>query len=191
MKLYHYTLGIKLASIFNNGCIKTSPLKPIWPEKPIAWLSTNANYEKSALKMGVMPGGEESKILTMDQMEEFGQGIYRFVFDSKNLNGIIFPWKTLRKKSKINPVIIKRLEYRATAIKSQTSQWFGTLGKDLPIARSILEKCHRCSGGTLKWVEVPMVQSIDTSKVLQVTVTEAKKIGLNLDCTDESWECVS
>tara|TARA_B100001245_G_C22890597_1_gene428873 strand:+ start:871 stop:1128 length:258 start_codon:yes stop_codon:yes gene_type:complete len=65
MKLYHYTNGTKLSSIAKDGVILSSPKKSKLKEKPIAWLSTNSHFEKTANKI-IMQGGE-SKLCNMEE----------------------------------------------------------------------------------------------------------------------------
>ncbi|EPR7483958.1 TPA: hypothetical protein ACGSTL_001268 [Vibrio parahaemolyticus] len=187
MKLYHYTVGIKLEGIISAGVIRTSPVKPKYPEKPIAWLSTNPVYEYSALKIGVMPGSYESRMMTLEEMEMHGKGLYRLVFDSERLEVEVLPWSLLRPRCKAKPKIIKRLLDRAKLANSNPEEWYGTLNQNLPIATASLEVATIKSDGKLQWIPVNGPGYIDSSRVLEVTVEQAKEIGLGLQCTDETW----
>lgn len=187
MKLYHYTIGIKVGSILESGVIRTSPVKPPYPEKPISWLSSNATYENSALKLGMLGG--ETMIMTLEQMEQQGQGLYRFVFDTELLDVEVMPWSLLRPRCKAKPKIIKRLLDRAKSAKSSPAEWYGTLDQDLPIATATLEVGVMGNDGKLVWREVSK-PTVDASNVLQVTVDEAKAMGLGVECTDETWKAM-
>lgn len=192
MKLFHYTLGIKLKGIFDSGYINTSPLKPKRPEKPICWLSSNAVYEKSAVKMAVING--ETCFLTIEQMIQHGQGLYRLVFDSNSLDLDVLPWDLLRPKSKLSPVLIKRLLTRAKHAGSNPKEWYGTLDQVLHIETAMLEVCVLGSNGEIQWKPVNInkmksINSIDSTQVFQSTVDDlVKKFGVNLECTDHAWK---
>ena len=184
--LYHYTLGIKLASILSDGFIQTSPVKPKWPEKPIAWLSKNALYERSAIKMGMMPG-QDARLLKIEEMDQNGKGLYRFVFRGEQ-DVKILSWALLRPKCKAKPQIIKRLVKRAALAKSSPADWYGTLDQNLPINRATLEKCTLLADGKMIWTEVEVDLDIAKSNnVLQCTVDQANQMGLQAKCTDQTW----
>lgn len=76
------------------GLLRTSPIKPQYPEKPICWLSSNPNFEMSALKLGMDMSGQSS-LMTLEQMSKFGDGLYRFVFESEQMQVDIYPWAIL------------------------------------------------------------------------------------------------
>ncbi|MDH1472545.1 hypothetical protein [Shewanella sp. GD03713] len=187
MKLFHYTLGIKLESIFASGVIRTSPIKPKFPEKPIAWLSKNPVFENSALKVGIMPGSGDSRIMTLEEMEMHGQGLYRLVFDSEVVEVEVLPWSLLRPRCKAKPKIIKRLLDRAKSASSNPEEWFGTVDQELPVATATLEVASIQPDGKLQWRPVHRPGFIDSSRVLEVTVEQAKEIGFRVNCTDETW----
>lgn len=190
MKLFHYTLGNKVASIFESGVIRTSPRQPRFPEKPIAWLSANDEYEKTALKMGITGGGE-SRMLSIDEMALNGQGIFRFVFDTEEVKQEILHWPLLKVRSKAKPKINKRLLERAKSVNVDPMQWYGTLGEDLPICTATLEKGEINPDGSITWVSVDGNVEPADDRVLQVTVQEAKNIGLDFECSNEAWKGVA
>ncbi len=53
--IYHYTTGMKLRSIINSGCIKPTTAKIEPHEKPVAWFSTQDQWEPTATKVPI-PG---------------------------------------------------------------------------------------------------------------------------------------
>lgn len=190
MKLFHYTIGIKLESIFFSGVIRTSPQQPRYPEKPIAWLSSNEVYEKTALKIGMTAGGE-SQMMTLEQMDLNGQGLYRFVFDTDKVEEEILHWPLLKTRSKAKPKVNKRLLERAKLAGVDPMQWYGTLDQELPINTATLEKAELLPDGTINWVEVENGVAIDSERVLEVTVQEAKQMGLGMKCTNNEWGSVA
>ena len=53
--IYHYTTGMKLRSIINSGCIRPSTAHVPPHEKPVAWFSTQDQWEPTATKVPI-PG---------------------------------------------------------------------------------------------------------------------------------------
>ena len=53
--IYHYTTGMKLRSIINSGCNKPTTAKIEPHEKPVAWFSTQDQWEPTATKFPI-PG---------------------------------------------------------------------------------------------------------------------------------------
>ncbi|EGQ7973585.1 hypothetical protein I7Z51_002508 [Vibrio parahaemolyticus] len=185
MKLYHYTLGIKLNSILEMGLLRTSPLKPTYPEKPICWLSSNANFEMSALKLGMDRSGQSS-LLSIHQMANHGDGLYRFVFESESMSVEVLPWAILKPRSKAKPKIVKRLIDRAKLANANPNEWFGSLGQPIPITDAVLEVGELNANGEIEWAKAhgPIVVG---NNVLQATLTELKHAGLGVECNNQTW----
>ena len=53
--IYHYTTGLKLRSIINSGAIKPTTAKIQPHEKPVAWFSTQEQWEPTCTKVAI-PG---------------------------------------------------------------------------------------------------------------------------------------
>jgi len=53
--IYHYTTGLKLRSIINSGAIKPTTARSEPHEKPVAWFSTQDQWEPTATKVPI-PG---------------------------------------------------------------------------------------------------------------------------------------
>jgi hypothetical protein len=51
--IYHYTTGLKLRSIINSGAIKPTTAKIEPHEKPVAWFSTQEQWEPTATKVPI------------------------------------------------------------------------------------------------------------------------------------------
>jgi len=60
--IYHYTTGLKLKQIINSGCIKPTTAKIEPHEKPVAWFSTQDQWEPTATKVPVP--GMQGQIIT-------------------------------------------------------------------------------------------------------------------------------
>ena len=54
-KIFHYTTGTRLRSIVNSGAIKPTTAKIEPHEKPVAWFSTQDQWEPTATKVPI-PG---------------------------------------------------------------------------------------------------------------------------------------
>jgi hypothetical protein len=54
-QVFHYTTGLKLRSIINSGAIKPTTAKIEPHEKPVAWFSTQDQWEPTASKSAI-PG---------------------------------------------------------------------------------------------------------------------------------------
>jgi hypothetical protein len=54
-KIFHYTTGLKLKHIINSGCIRPTTAKIEPHEKPVAWFSTQDQWEPTATKVPI-PG---------------------------------------------------------------------------------------------------------------------------------------
>ena len=60
--VYHYTTGLKLRSIINSGQIKPTTAKIDAHEKPVAWFSTQDQWEPTATKVPIP--GMQGQIMT-------------------------------------------------------------------------------------------------------------------------------
>ncbi len=60
--VYHYTTGLRLRSIINSGAIKPTTAKIEPHEKPVAWFSTQDQWEPTATKVPVP--GMQGQIMT-------------------------------------------------------------------------------------------------------------------------------
>jgi hypothetical protein len=60
--IYHYTTGLKLRSIINSGHIKPTTAKIELHEKPVAWFSTQDQWEPTCTKVPVP--GMQGQIMT-------------------------------------------------------------------------------------------------------------------------------
>ena len=60
--IYHFTTGLKLRSIINSGAIKPTTAKIEPHEKPVAWFSTQEQWEATATKVPIP--GIQGQIMT-------------------------------------------------------------------------------------------------------------------------------
>lgn len=92
MKIYHYTKGISMNSIFTDGFIATERkrgLNQINKLTDCAWLTEKTQFPKTALPfISHMPETNinihinNAVYVDLNKLSEFTKGIYRFVFES-------------------------------------------------------------------------------------------------------------
>ena len=93
MKIYHYTKGVALNSIFNDGFIGTEMCRGLNNTPHVtnnAWLTEKTSFPKTALPLiATMPEtqlmlhvGKANVYVDLNKIGSFTGGIYRFVFDS-------------------------------------------------------------------------------------------------------------
>lgn len=175
--LYHYTNGTKLEAIKKDGFIKAVPDITKRKEKPIAWLSSNSFFEKTANK--VVSIGAESKLCNMEETAYYCNGLYRFAFKESALVGI-YQWPRLSIEARIPDGIKKRLIKRAKKAGVLPSQWYGVLGS-ISIEDVMLEKW---GGGY--WTEVNLDNEI--KKVREGGFSVESRSGMKrIPIEDSQW----
>ena len=95
---WHYTLGVHLLRILEQGCILPfdTPETPV-VESPIAWFSMNQRHELSALKSLDVAGVAHPA--TLQAMRQFGNGVYRLgIAPQALLDGAALRRKACRKR---------------------------------------------------------------------------------------------
>lgn len=124
--LYHYTIGIKLPSIYAEGYLRLAPRKPRYPERGVVWLSSNSHYELSALKAGMTPDGVMS-VMTLEQMRVAGSGLYRFVVTPALLTEPLYPWDVLKVRARIKDKVRATMVRTARECGANPAEWFGVM----------------------------------------------------------------
>lgn len=173
MKLYHYTIGHKMPDILKTALLNTSPIKPNFREIPLVWLSSNAKFENSARKLMIKAGNEF--IMTLEDMITYGGGIFRFAFDSEQIE--IQDWQYIRNKTGLSSQIRRRMLKRAKQVNAEHDEWYGYVGKPLPIENATIEHCTELDeDGNPIWVEFS-IESLPESNpsLLSTTYNEACK----------------
>ena len=189
MRLFHYTVGMKIESILNDGFIQTSPLKPVYGETPLVWLSTNDNYEQTARKAALTATGEEL-LLTIKQMDEHTSGVYRFVFDidSENCKELQH-WQYIFKRCGISSKIRHRLINRANESGADPQEWWGHIKTPLSISEDVsLERMIIQEDGSFFWKDVDLYSLyIKKNNIISMTCNELASKGVTLDL-DHLWK---
>lgn len=174
MKLFHYTVGLKINSILNDGFLKLTPDAVQAPEMPCCWFSSNDIYEGTARKIGINHRGQQI-LLTVEQMHATCQGVYRFTFNDMEIPTEVFHWNELKHKLKMSPETISMLERNAVFMGGNKHEWFGTTER-VSICNSELQMLDV---ETLQWKSVSTKSIFQRkNRVLQINFNQAKAMGL-------------
>lgn len=184
--LFHYTVGIKLPQIQSDGYLKTTPTEPKLGERPLVWLSSNKDYEQTARKHFMTKGDNSTRLGSMEEMDEFGNGVYRFSFPAESLNGDLspLPWPVLKHRSRIKKKVIDRLVKRAKGVRAKPSEWWGVMDR-LPISIATLERLDIASG---RWEVVSMEEAIGENSRYEVEQVLDNEVPKELRSRDEHWQ---
>ena len=119
---WHYTLGIHLLRILENGYILPHD-QPDTPavECPLAWFSLNQRYDPSAAKRLEVNGVRQPP--TLPVMHQFGNGVYRLGVPPRSL----LSGETLRKQARISKGRWQALAQQAQACGAVISDWYGSI----------------------------------------------------------------
>ena len=119
---WHYTLGIHLLRILENGYILPHD-QPDTPavECPLAWFSLNQRYDPSAAKRLEVNGVRQPP--TLPVMHQFGNGVYRLGVPPRSL----LSGETLRKQARIRKDRWQALAQQAQACGAAISEWYGSI----------------------------------------------------------------
>jgi hypothetical protein len=177
--LYHYTNGTKLELIQNDGIIKSSPEVTKLKEKPIAWLSSNAVFEKTATK--IIQSVDGTKLCNMEETALYCKGIYRFGFVETELEGVLH-WPRLGVQARIPESIKKRLLKRAKLAKVSPNQWYGVLD-NISIENATLEAWR---GG--RWVLADLSAEIQHINAAGGSTVISKNGLKAIDVANENWK---
>ena len=119
---WHYTLGVHLLRILEQGCIlpQDTPETPA-VECPVAWFSLNTRFEPSAAKAIVVNGVAQPP--TLDVMRQLGNGVYRLGTSPRALLG----GEALRKAARISKPRWAELVKAAQACGADVTEWLGSV----------------------------------------------------------------
>lgn len=136
MIAWHYTTGQKYELIKQTETLLPAEAGVEPPEQPILWFSTHPRYEPSALKPIADPAtGKIIRLLTLDEMYEMADGLYRFGYPIAELKC----GENLRKAAKMPSIVWRRLGKAAAGLKAAPADWWGYVGS-LPLSAVTVEK---------------------------------------------------
>ena len=185
-RLFHYTVGIKLKNIQADGYLKTTPTESKLGERPLVWLSSNPYYEQTARKHFMKPGISDNQLGTLLEMDDYGNGVYRFSFLTDNLPEHLtpLPWHTLKHQSRMRKNLIDRLVKRAKGVKAKPREWYGVMDR-IPVQLATLERLHTDSG---QWVEISLSSAADEPSKHNVQQMLDNEVPNHLRSRDEQWK---
>lgn len=128
MIVWHYTKGIKVRNIYDNGCLLPATFGIVPPELPVVWFSANQHFENSALS-GEFDARGNHRNLTIEEMMKRHGGLYRFGRPAKGL----LHGEELRKAAKISLSDWRGLAKVGEQMGASASDWYGAVVDDMPI----------------------------------------------------------
>jgi hypothetical protein len=141
MRFFHYTKGVHMPSIINDGEIKTTAVGIACGERPIAWVSTNEDWKYTV-----------NADLDKDELAKMAHGLYRIEVTPAFLH----PWDSLKMLAQIPPAVQRSLEQVAREDRADPADWWGCL-KPIPRDRWLRVEKLTENG----WQEVAEVPAID------------------------------
>lgn len=125
MKIYHYTKGISMNSIFTDGFIATERKRGINKISKLTnctWLTEKTQFPKTALPfISTMPETDlfmhlnKSIYVDLNKLSQFTGGIYRFEFNSNESRFVKWKYSNERKAVK-NNIDWRRMESVANKV---------------------------------------------------------------------------
>ncbi|MFL9670471.1 hypothetical protein WIX39_026310 [Variovorax sp. AB1(2024)] len=141
---WHYTIGALMPSIAAAGILKPATAGIPAHETPVVWFSTNQIYEPTASK-GLIGKDGSRRWATLQEMQEFGGGLYRLGIEPNRL----LTGAALRLRARINRAEWARLCASAKEAHANPNDWFGHIGP-MPIDDLLIQFMD---GNT--WATVP------------------------------------
>jgi hypothetical protein len=143
MKYYHYTPASVLEQIINSGQINLATACIPENEKPVAWVSTNPNWEHTATKRRSLPNGSVQQLTFIQQLASFGCARIEI-----SLIGL----ETFAKLKHLANISLREsgfMEQRGISLGANPKEWYGSLK---PIKKTSWIKAEVYMNG--QWVEV-------------------------------------
>ena len=174
-KLYHYTINSKFNVIRDAGFLQRTPLKPDRQEKPVVWLSSNANFENTARKISFNPLTQQQHLMSISEMIEVTGGVIRYVFIDNDINAI--RWGDARKEMGLSRKRRDIMLERAECVTADPDDWWVTFS-EIDISKAIaVEVCTNITlNGELVWMPVENCSGCDcNNKIVSMTVDDLQK----------------
>lgn len=142
MRVWHYTIGRHFRAIIESGELRPASIGVHPPELPVLWFSANRHFEMTARKAWRDDFGQ--RVLSVDETRVFGNGLYRFAYESSRL----IPWRELPQRANIPAEIVAGLKREAQKQGADPREWYGAVE---PIA---IAQCEEIESMTPdgKWI---------------------------------------
>lgn len=187
MKLYHYTKGISIHSIFTDGFIGTERKRGLSVAKFLTdcvWLTERTAFPKTALPF--IDGLPETNLanhldkrifLNLDKIRIATGGIFRFSFDSTDHHFKKWHFSDER-KAIINDLFLRRMESIANKVGDDVrSFWISSF--DIPLSHFTLESYENGC-----WLTLLTCASMES-------LSDEESILINGLTTNSRIECMS
>lgn len=126
MILYHYSILNKLSAIQKSGKILTSPKEPLENETPLAWLSSNPDWENTANKM-VLSRPSGFIALNKEQTRLLGNGLIRFKFNTDTIKEKVCSWNEIVTNNFIPESMVNQLVINGGVMGGNHEEWYGSV----------------------------------------------------------------
>lgn len=123
IETYHYTTGECLTQILKCGEARAATTGIHAREVAVVWFSRCPTFEPTARKGLVEAATGRRKTATLQEMEDFAQGLFRIVVDE----AILVRWPELARVARIPSGTVRKLESSARAAGSLPWQWAGSV----------------------------------------------------------------
>lgn len=193
MKIYHYTKGISLNSIFIDGFIATEGkrgLNRIQKLTECVWLTEKTQFPKTAMPfVSLMPETNlamhmnQNVYVDLDKLSSFVNGVFRFSFDSRDPRFEKWHFSKTRKKIE-NNVAWRRMESVANKVGDECRS-FWISNNDIQLTNFSLEKyengqwvhlLHNCTLSSANDVEKDVIKKINGMISIEDNVIPLRKI---------------
>jgi|GEM_PF-5529299 len=165
LKYYHYTPAIRIEEIVKSGQINLATASVASPkEKACAWVSTNENFEPTAIKGKMDENGVYTPLTFDEQIEVFG--LARIQVRPIGLTN----WGKIKHLANMNLRFAKEMENSGIKMGGNPKEWFGSLE---PITRENWIKAEVYNNG--EWIDYPMYIESEKEK-------EIREAGLRIIC---------
>jgi hypothetical protein len=116
---YHYTVGVRMESILNDGLLLPATAGVPAGEKPAVWFTLRSTgFEPTARKMVMEPGGE-LRSLSVEETEALADGLYRIGVDATSL----LDFEAYKALSGVDPRMLAALIKAAQEEGSDPAEW--------------------------------------------------------------------
>jgi hypothetical protein len=119
MRIFHYTVGIRLLKILEDQKIKCATAFIGKKEKPVVWFSTNQEWEKTANKMWNDKKGRLIS-LSKEETEELGNGLVRIEVTPETAP---YTWEDYKQKARVDRRILSGLYKVAKDQGADPREW--------------------------------------------------------------------
>jgi hypothetical protein len=125
---YHYTTGVNAEKILADKYIRPTELYLLRRERGVAWFTTRATYEPTALPVWQDLQTKIRKDLTLTEAAELGGGLWRFgVPDDHQQHSHLYPWLKICRLARTPKKAQLALQHSARKMGSDPYTYWGSL----------------------------------------------------------------